>query len=169
MNAEVWLAAATLAFAGAATAATPAPGMEKNGMLVDAKGMTLYTYDKDSNGMSACNGKCAENWPPLAAMEGAAASGEWALIKREDGSMQWAYDGHPLYGYAMDKQAPAQPGRHNHCDDHGGVTLRRPRGTACGRIRHGRPVAATLIHSVGGTGVGDSRGVGRRAWAPPPG
>ena len=36
-------------------------------VLADAKGMTLYTFDKDADGKSNCNGKCAENWPPLKA------------------------------------------------------------------------------------------------------
>ena len=44
------------------TADTP-----KGKTFVDAKGMTLYTFDKDSGGKSACNGPCAENWPALLA------------------------------------------------------------------------------------------------------
>ncbi|MFZ6048197.1 hypothetical protein ACFW0H_18985 [Pseudomonas sp. CR3202] len=81
------------------------PAMEKNGMLVDAKGMTLYTYDKDADGKSACNGQCAQNWPPLMAEAGAKAEGEWSVVKRDDGSMQWAYDKKPLYTFVMDKKA----------------------------------------------------------------
>ncbi|AYF89426.1 hypothetical protein SA496_25465 [Pseudomonas sp. JS3066] len=81
------------------------PAMEKDGMLVDAKGMTLYTYDKDSDGKSACNGQCAQNWPPLMADASAKAEGEWSVVKRDDGSMQWAYDGKPLYTFVMDKKA----------------------------------------------------------------
>ncbi len=81
------------------------PAMEKDGMLVDAKGMTLYTYDKDSDGKSACNGQCAENWPPLMADASAMADGKWSVVKRDDGSMQWAYDDKPLYTFVMDKKA----------------------------------------------------------------
>jgi Secreted repeat of unknown function len=33
--------------------------------LVDSKGMTLYTFDKDAGGKSMCNGPCADNWPPV--------------------------------------------------------------------------------------------------------
>jgi len=43
------------------TADTP-----KGKTFVDAKGMTLCTFDKDAGGKSTCNGPCAENWPPLA-------------------------------------------------------------------------------------------------------
>ncbi|MDH4871540.1 hypothetical protein [Pseudomonas sp. BN515] len=81
------------------------PAMEKGGMLVDHNGMTLYTYDKDSDGKSACNGQCAQNWPPLMAEAGAKAEGEWSVVKRDDGSMQWAYDKKPLYTFVMDKKA----------------------------------------------------------------
>ena len=81
------------------------PAMEKDGMLVDHNGMTLYTYDKDSDGKSACNGQCAQNWPPLMAEAGAKAEGEWSVVKRDDGSMQWAYDKKPLYTFVMDKKA----------------------------------------------------------------
>ena len=35
--------------------------------LADARGMTLYTFDRDAAGKSNCNGQCAVNWPPLKA------------------------------------------------------------------------------------------------------
>lgn len=66
--------------------------------------MTLYTYDKDSEGQSACSGQCAKNWPPLAAAQGAQASGDWSLVAREDGTQQWAYYGKPLYTFIQDKK-----------------------------------------------------------------
>ncbi|BAN51287.1 hypothetical protein [Metapseudomonas resinovorans] len=97
------LAGALLSWPLSGLAAEPA--MEKDGMLVDAKGMTLYTYDKDSDGKSACVGQCAQNWPPLMAEAGAKAEGEWSVVTRDDGSSQWAYDGKPLYTFVMDKKA----------------------------------------------------------------
>lgn len=72
--------------------------------LVDDKGMTLYTFDKDAEGKSNCNGKCAENWPPLMASGEAKAMGEWSVITRDDGSKQWAYKGDPLYTWIQDKK-----------------------------------------------------------------
>ncbi|WP_246180182.1 COG4315 family predicted lipoprotein [Microvirga thermotolerans] len=74
----------------------------KGKALVDAKGMTLYTFDRDSAGKSNCNGTCAQNWPPLLAGANAKASGDWSLVKRDDGSMQWAYKGKPLYTWVKD-------------------------------------------------------------------
>ena len=79
--------------------------MTKDGMLVDHKGMTLYTFAKDAGGKSMCNDKCAANWPPLAAESTAMDMGKWTAIKRDDGHMQWAYDGKPLYTFVMDKKA----------------------------------------------------------------
>lgn len=72
-------------------------------ILTDADGMTLYTFDNDSGGMSACYDDCAVNWPPLIAAEGAKADGDYTLVERKDGSMQWAYDGKPLYLWKDDK------------------------------------------------------------------
>lgn len=72
-------------------------------VLVNDKGMTLYTFDEDSSGASACYGKCAENWPPLAASAGAAAIGDFTAIARDDGMVQWAYKGKPLYLWVRDK------------------------------------------------------------------
>lgn len=78
----------------------------KGKALVDAKGMTLYTFDRDAAGKSNCTGQCAQNWPPLMAAANANASGDWSMISREDGSKQWAYKGKPLYTWAKD----AKPG-----------------------------------------------------------
>lgn len=71
-------------------------------VLTDTHGMTLYTFDKDPSGKSVCNGKCAENWPPLAAAADAKPTGEFSIIMRDDGSKQWAYEGKPLYGWVKD-------------------------------------------------------------------
>lgn len=92
---------AALAVPGAAFADH---AMEKDGMLVDHNGMTLYTFDKDSAGKSMCNDDCAKNWPPLMAKAGEKADGKWTQIKRDDGSMQWAYGGKPLYTFVKDKK-----------------------------------------------------------------
>ncbi|WP_282354162.1 hypothetical protein [Pseudomonas sp. PS01303] len=95
--------AAALALPSMAFAADPA--MEKDGMYTDHKGMTLYTFAKDSAGKSMCNDKCATNWPPLMAEAGDKSMGDWTVIKRDDGKMQWAYQGMPLYTFVMDKKA----------------------------------------------------------------
>ncbi|KXF77063.1 hypothetical protein ATN84_11420 [Paramesorhizobium deserti] len=73
-------------------------------MLTDAKGMTLYTFDKDTEGMSNCYDQCAAKWPPLTAAEGASADGDYTLVERKDGTKQWAYEGKPLYLWENDKK-----------------------------------------------------------------
>jgi len=88
-------------------AAQTMPAMKaSDGTMTDAKGMTLYVFDKDSGGKSACNGPCAANWPPLAAPADAGAQGDWTVITRDDGSKQWAYKGKPVYRWSKD----AKPG-----------------------------------------------------------
>ncbi|MCY1275764.1 Secreted repeat [compost metagenome] len=80
------------------------PAMIVSGKLVDHQGMTLYTFDKDDIGKSNCNGQCAANWPPLAASAGAEGNEDWTVVTRDDGSLQWAYYGRPLYTFVQDKQ-----------------------------------------------------------------
>ena len=77
----------------------------KGKALVDAKGLTLYTFDRDATGKSNCNGQCATNWPPLMAGVDAKASGDWTIVTRDDGGKQWAYKGKPLYYWKDDKKA----------------------------------------------------------------
>jgi predicted lipoprotein with Yx(FWY)xxD motif len=98
------LVLASALFATVATAETVAPARNEGGMLVGNNGMTLYVFDKDSAGKSACNGPCAANWPPLMAAEGDQASGNWSVITRDDGSKQWAYKSKPLYFWAKDQK-----------------------------------------------------------------
>jgi len=71
-------------------------------VLTDADGMTLYTYAPDEPGMSNCTGLCAVFWPPAEAAEGAVPHDGFTLVPRENGTMQWAYEGQPLYGFLKD-------------------------------------------------------------------
>jgi predicted lipoprotein with Yx(FWY)xxD motif len=74
-------------------------------VYADAEGKTLYTFDQDTTpGQSACVGECEAAWPPLKASAQAAASGDWSIITRADGSRQWALKGKPLYTFAKDEK-----------------------------------------------------------------
>ena len=77
----------------------------KGKAFVNAKGMTLYTFDKDTGGKSACNGPCATNWPPLMAADGEKAGADMTVVTRDDGKKMWAYKGKPLYTFAKDTKA----------------------------------------------------------------
>lgn len=73
---------------------------------VGANGMTLYTFDKDTKGVSNCTGSCAEIWPPYTtATTSSTLPANVTLITRTDGSMQFAYKGMPLYYYTGDQKA----------------------------------------------------------------
>jgi predicted lipoprotein with Yx(FWY)xxD motif len=106
---RIAIAIAALA-AGSVTAALaegPAKTMDTSAgkVYVDAKGMTLYTFDKDAKGKSNCYDKCALAWPPYKAAADAKAEGEWSVVKRKDGSPMWAYEGKPVYTFVDDKKA----------------------------------------------------------------
>jgi len=101
------VAAMSFAAMSAASAAPPTKtgSTSKGPTLTDGKGMSLYTFDKDSGGKSACNGPCATNWPIVKAEAGDQASDNYTIIARDDGSKQWAYKGKPLYTFAKDQKA----------------------------------------------------------------
>jgi predicted lipoprotein with Yx(FWY)xxD motif len=76
-------------------------------VLVDGRGRTLYLFEKDKRGRSACSGQCAGFWPPLItsgkplATTGAKAS-LLGTTKRADGRLQVTYNHHPLYTFVKD-------------------------------------------------------------------
>jgi predicted lipoprotein with Yx(FWY)xxD motif len=100
-------AAISFAVISAANAAPPTQTstITKGAALTDAKGMSLYTFDKDTAGKSACNGPCAANWPALKADAGDQGGDNYTIITRDDGSRQWAYKGKPLYIFVKDQKA----------------------------------------------------------------
>lgn len=82
-------------------------------VLATGRGLTLYTFAADKDGMSACAGTCAVNWPPLTLDHGARPvsgvrlPGRLGTITRPGGATQVTFDGHPLYRFAADT-APGQ-------------------------------------------------------------
>ena len=76
-------------------------------ILVNSGGRTLYLFEKDKNGKSACSGACAGYWPPLITTgKPVAGAGVKASLlgttKRADGRMQVTYNHHPLYTFVLD-------------------------------------------------------------------
>jgi predicted lipoprotein with Yx(FWY)xxD motif len=101
------IAVALLAFlTGCASVSSVMPAQMKDGMLVNAKGMTLYTFDNDKTGTgkSVCNGPCAVKWPPMMAQADDKPVGDFAVITRDDGQKQWAHKGKPLYTWPEDQE-----------------------------------------------------------------
>jgi predicted lipoprotein with Yx(FWY)xxD motif len=79
-------------------------------VLVDARGRTLYLFEKDRSGKSACNTACASYWPPLiSGAQPRAGTGVHksmlGITKRQDGRRQVTYAGHPLYTFVGDRAA----------------------------------------------------------------
>ena len=99
------LVAALLSGCASAPVATP-PVALADGVLVTAKGMTLYTFDKDApgSGRSACDTDCASLWPPLFVAGRAQPSGDFSIVARDDGRIQWAFRGKPLYTWREDRR-----------------------------------------------------------------
>jgi predicted lipoprotein with Yx(FWY)xxD motif len=72
-------------------------------VLTDAKGMTLYIWDKDAVGVSNCYEQCAVNWPPLLVPADTAVTGDFTLVDRTDSDLAIvAYKGWPLYLWIKD-------------------------------------------------------------------
>jgi predicted lipoprotein with Yx(FWY)xxD motif len=98
---------------GCAADRVVAPAETRSGVLTDWYAhKTLYTYDKDSTNptQSACDAECAMKWPPYRPREGERAVRGYTVFKRTDGSLQWAYNGKPLYFYAGDQKVGDKSG-----------------------------------------------------------
>jgi len=104
-----------LALAGAALAATQSGARTTNlstartglgRVIVNGSGRTIYLFEKDKRGKSACSGICATYWPPLLANGKTVATGVKAsllgTIRRSDGRLQVTYAHHPLYSFVKD-------------------------------------------------------------------
>lgn len=75
-------------------------------ILTDTKGMTLYTFAKDKAGVSNCSGTCLQLWPPYnASSQTGTEAANISVIKRSDGTFQYAWKGMPLYYYSKDVKA----------------------------------------------------------------
>jgi predicted lipoprotein with Yx(FWY)xxD motif len=72
-------------------------------VLTNNEGMTLYTFDKDSQGMSHCYDGCAAKWPPFNAGKNSEAKEGYSFTTRKDGSQQWTYADKPLYTWVGDR------------------------------------------------------------------
>ncbi len=97
-------AAALVAMTSAASAASPIKVSTGIGDVLAGSDnyMTLYTFTKDSEGVSNCYDACAEKWPPHLAEYWDSPRAPFSTIDRKDGKKQWAKDGMPLYFWIKD-------------------------------------------------------------------
>jgi predicted lipoprotein with Yx(FWY)xxD motif len=114
--AAIAIAAAAIAIASSSSSSSSSSTIKLRStslgkIVVDSKGHTLYLFEKDHHGKSACSGACAQNWPPLTvkgkpkAGTGLKAS-RLGTTKRTDGRTQVTYGGHPLYTFVVDAGKP---------------------------------------------------------------
>lgn len=85
---------------------------------------------------------CTAMWPPVLAEAKAKPVGDWTIIKRSDGRLQWAYDHQPLYTSHLDQT----PG-----DTRGAATMFRGGGSPAVRVPVGPPTALPPGFRVAGT------------------
>ncbi|QCB96334.1 hypothetical protein E5206_04830 [Arthrobacter sp. PAMC25564] len=80
-------------------------------IVVDAKGLSVYYFAKDTkgSGTSACTGACLTNWPPVTTTSDAPAvtgiTGTVGTIATPDGKKQLTINGMPVYHFAKDTAA----------------------------------------------------------------
>lgn len=73
----------------------------------------IYTFDKDEvasgekPARSNCIDACARTFRPLTSAGSDKPVGRWTLLRRDDGSDQWAFDGKPVYSFAADPEPVA--------------------------------------------------------------
>ena len=64
---------------------------------------SLYWNEREvDSGEVTCLEECIEIWHPLQAEASDQSLGQWVVIKRPDGILQWAYQGKPLYTFIND-------------------------------------------------------------------
>jgi predicted lipoprotein with Yx(FWY)xxD motif len=101
------LSAAIAAGNHPATVSTARTGLGR--IIVNGQGHTLYLFEKDRRGHSACSGACATYWPPLITHGKPIAANDarralLGTIRRSDGTSQVTYAGHPVYRFLLDSK-----------------------------------------------------------------
>jgi predicted lipoprotein with Yx(FWY)xxD motif len=74
-------------------------------MLYDATGQPIYLFTAERGDRAACYDACAADWPPVLTRgepraRGGVRDALLGVTRRDDGSRQVTYAGHPLYFYA---------------------------------------------------------------------
>jgi predicted lipoprotein with Yx(FWY)xxD motif len=101
-------ASATTAPAASATTVDVVSNSSFGKILETPRGLALYTFSGDHNGISTCTGSCAQAWPALTVSAGttptagSALNGTLAAVKQSNGTYQVTYNGAPLYTFASD-------------------------------------------------------------------
>ena len=102
ISASLFLVASS-AFAAMPSKEDP-PFRQRGDILVEIKGRGVYTYDGDKlANQSDCFAQCRLLWPPVYAEPESKPKGSFTIFTRkDDGKLQWAFKGKPLYRWASD-------------------------------------------------------------------
>lgn len=115
-----WIFLTALSFALSAQALTVQPGEvvdktnliklktvsfegQQRQVLADGNGISVYTFDLDSENLSVCKGGCLRVWPPLEVPMGSQTNAPFGVIVGNNGKAQLTLKGLPLYYYIEDK------------------------------------------------------------------
>ena len=72
-------------------------------VYVGSDGKPLYMFHGDGKNKPTCvKEPCSSHWTPFAAAQLARPVGDFTVVSRDDGILQWAYRGRPLYTYNGD-------------------------------------------------------------------
>jgi predicted lipoprotein with Yx(FWY)xxD motif len=122
-------------------------------VLVDSRGMALYSSNLDANGKPACTGACTSFWKPLTLASGtpsaAAGAGKVGVVMRADGMRQVTVAGKPLYTFVKDS-----PGKVTGDGVSDAFSGRRFSWTAIRAGGGGAPAGSSGSSSSGGGGYG---------------
>ena len=70
--------------------------------------LPLYIFKGEPAGRSLCDRDCTAVWPIIRAQTSDKPVGLWTIVKRDDGRLQWAYKGRPVYTYFEDRPNDAK-------------------------------------------------------------
>lgn len=74
--------------------------------LTNSSGMTLYTYNGDTSGVSNCSGSCLASWPAYQVSSSSTSlpAGVGTIKRTDNGEAQYTYNRMPLYTFVGDSQ-----------------------------------------------------------------
>lgn len=84
--------------------------------LTNGQDRALYLFTPDTSRTSSCYGRCSTIWPPVTASGGVALGARinrnmLGTMRRQDGTTQITYAGHPLYYYTPDQRPGSVAGQ----------------------------------------------------------
>ncbi len=72
------------------------------GTFVNSASFPVYTFSADGSNSSVCTAGCLSAWPAVLAPSGSLSTGFTSFKRSDNGQMQLAYNGQPLYTFVGD-------------------------------------------------------------------